>query len=576
MAGVLEIACLLGGEQEAGAATALLARLAYLLDGEGASDGQESAADELDAVIFDLQPALLRCAALSPAAERQVRRVLVAAAERCTAREVFMLGMAALGEQLRCGGSTRLLGVAHVGCRSLAATHSAACPTSTHPASLLPHRSCHDADEPPATYGPASPDFQLFLLGTLQRCLPRIHRRPLHFAAELLNMQLRWAADVLPGLPLGDALAAAIPASDGSGAVGAATGSGEDEQREAAATVPTAATAAGAVARLAGLAADMAAWLGQQRQQIGAVGQAQLTADERQAATALLGMTLLQLAGLALQLPQALQAAEAAVRATGQAQPSGGSSSAAPTAGGRLPAMHAAAEQLLLLPRALLRQVPAAVCGGGTSGDGGGGGCPAAAALQQLAETAIGQLTSKGLDLEDLSYFSSAEAAEGAAAAACAEALEPATPAQQHAVALQQVLPQAARQLLDVGTQHQSVALSLLPLAALCSACGAVAGSAAAGGVAGAAAGDGSSASDRRLAASSPALAALLSALVAIMSHNPVQLVRSCAHDALHALLDALAPAARLEQLRALMQVGCCSCHGCTGNWHGSGCFDFA
>ena len=99
MSNVLEIARLLG-DGPPGDRVELLTRLAALLDDQAAADAQ-SAADELDSVLFDLAPALLRCAALSPAAERQVRRVLAAAAQHCTAREVFTLGMAALGEQLR-------------------------------------------------------------------------------------------------------------------------------------------------------------------------------------------------------------------------------------------------------------------------------------------------------------------------------------------------------------------------------------------------------------------------------------------------------------------------------------------
>lgn len=102
MSSVLEIACLLGDGPDAGTTVALLSQLASLLD-QGSADAQNTAADELDSVLFDLTPAMLRCAAQSPAAEQQVRRVLAAAAQHCTAREVFTLGMAALGEQLRQG-----------------------------------------------------------------------------------------------------------------------------------------------------------------------------------------------------------------------------------------------------------------------------------------------------------------------------------------------------------------------------------------------------------------------------------------------------------------------------------------
>lgn len=344
-------------------------------------------------------------------------------------------------------------------------------------------------------------------------------------------MQLRWAAEVLPGLPLGDpqAAASAVASSDST----AAAASEGDAPGEAPSTL------AGAVTCLARLAAQIAGWL--QQQQGSEAGQ--LTDNEQQTPAALLGMTLLQLARLTLQLPFALQAAEAVVAAAAQARPGSASSiAAAPTAGGRLPIMRAAAEQLLLLPRVLLRQVPASAIGSSGSSSSG-------ERLQQLAAAAYNHLASSGLDPEELAYFSSAEAEEGAAAAACAEAFDPATPPQQQAAALQQALPHAARQLLDLGAQHQSVALSLLPLGALCTACCAVSADA----------GDSSNGScspDLRLADSTPALTALLSSLMAIMSHNPVQVVRSCAHDALQALLDAFQPVARLEQLRALMQVG--------------------
>lgn len=39
------------------------------------------------------------------------------------------------------------------------------------------------------------------------------------------------------------------------------------------------------------------------------------------------------------------------------------------------------------------------------------------------------------------------------------------------------------------------------------------------------------------------------------MSYNPVEAVRSCAHEALQAMLDALPPEARLELLRGLLEV---------------------
>ncbi|KAI7836803.1 hypothetical protein COHA_009348 [Chlorella ohadii] len=518
MSSVLEIACLLGDGPGAGEAVALLSSLAFLLDEQASGDAQ-SAADELDSVLFELTPALLRCTALSPAAEQQVRRILAAAAERCTAREVFTLGMAALGEQL----------------------------------------SAHDSESPPPAHGPASPGFQLFLLCTLCRCLPRIRRRPLHFAAELLHMQLRWAAEVLPALPLGDprAAAAAAAAVAAGPPESSTAGTADPSQGGAAADAPG--TVAGTVASLASLAAHMAAWLQQQQ----GSDASQLSAAEQQAAAALLGMTLLQLAALTLQLPAVLQAAEVAVAAAAQAQPGGTSSiGAAPTAGGRLPAMRAAANELLLLPRLLLQQVPGSAFGQGSSSESSGSSMCSGEGLQQLAAAAHDQLASSGLDPEDLSHFSALEAEEGAAAAVCAEALDPHTPPQQQAAALQPALSLASQQLLDLGAQHKSVALSLLPLGALCTACSAVSRSAGTAGADGpgsssrsSGGGCGSSGIDCRLTAGTPALSALLSTLVAIMAHNPVQLVRSCAHDALQALLDAFAPPARLEQLRALVQM---------------------
>lgn len=414
-----------------------------------------------------------------------------------------------------------------------------------------PHCSAHDSESQPPAHGPASPGFQLFLLRTLWRCLPRIRRRPLHFAAELLHMQLRWAAEVLPALPLGDhravAAAEAVAASPHeSGTAGTADFSQGGSAGDAPGTV------AGTVASLASLAAHIAAWLQQQQS-----SEAKMSVAEQQAAAALLGMTLLQLAGLTLQLPSVLQAAEAAVVAAAQAQPgSAGSIGAAPTVGGRLPAMLAAADELLLLPRLLLQQVPASAFGQSSGGESSGSSPCSGERLQQLAAAAHDQLASSGLDPEELSHFSSLEAEEGAAAAVCAEALDHLAPPQQQAAALQQALPLAARQLLDLGAQHKSVALSLLPLGALCTACSAVARSADAAGVDGSGSSSSSSSSDCRLVASTPALSALLSALVAIMAHNPVQLVRSCSHDALQALLDAFAPPGRLEQLQALMQVG--------------------
>ena len=44
--------------------------------------------------------------------------------------------------------------------------------------------------------------------------------------------------------------------------------------------------------------------------------------------------------------------------------------------------------------------------------------------------------------------------------------------------------------------------------------------------------------------------------LVLLMTQHPVELLRRCAHEALHALLDCLDPADRLAILSTMVQVG--------------------
>lgn len=405
-------------------------------------------------------------------------------------------------------------------------------PGTLHPAHLTfpcPAVLCSevtDASEGSPTHGPASPTFQLCLLGTLQRCLPRVRRRRLHFLADSLHMQLRWAAEMLPRLPLRDAFNKGnAPAEEPL----------EGQQ-------PL--TVAAAVRSLASMAGGIAAW-----------ADGQLAGQERHAALGLQGAVLLQLAGLCLQLPQALQAAAGAVEAAQQQQPGGGGAGgAAPAAGSRLPLMRAAHTTLLELPQVLI----AAAAGQGAQP--GSGTSPASSPehMLELAEGLGEQLAAAGLNAAEFVHFSATEAAEGAAAAACAAACSGSAGAAQQAQRLRELPPAAASLLLDLGAQHQSVPLTLLPLCALCTACsqlGRSAGEQPPAAAAEAAAAPGPAA-DARLAASSPALDRLLSALVAVMSHNPVQLLRSCAHDALHAVLDAFAPRARLEVLRRLVQVG--------------------
>lgn len=43
--------------------------------------------------------------------------------------------------------------------------------------------------------------------------------------------------------------------------------------------------------------------------------------------------------------------------------------------------------------------------------------------------------------------------------------------------------------------------------------------------------------------------------LVTAMSFNPLELIRSCAHEALHSLLDVLEPQARLGLVMVLLEV---------------------
>jgi hypothetical protein len=360
-------------------------------------------------------------------------------------------------------------------------------------------------------YGPSSPAFQLFLLRTMGQCLPRIRRRPLHFCAELLNMQLRWAADVLPGLSSGGAAApraggAAMAAATSASTSAVAMGGGG-----------AALTVAEALASLANQGAALACWL----QQAGD----QLTAQEQEAGGQLVLTTVLQLVSSALQLPQHLEAAAAAL----PAQFRSNSISAPPSAGSRAPMMQAAAAALLQPIQVLLLQLPRDAH---------------LETLWQQAESLPTQLATCGLDAAELPYISASGAAEGVAAAACLAACLPGCHSSQlpsgllAAQPLLGLLSPAACVLLDCGARQRSVALTLLPLCAVCKVSAYLAAS-----------------SDLQLPRSSAQLDTLLRTLVDLMSHNPVQLLRSCAHDAVHAVLDAFHPSARLEQLRAMMQV---------------------
>ena len=375
-----------------------------------------------------------------------------------------------------------------------------------HPCSCT-HAPRDDAEPAtPGSSGTCSPSLQLFLLDTLQACLPRIKRRPLHFLASLLALQLRWSAEVLPSLALGDPT------------FGISTNGRLIREENRAVTVTS------AMASLARWAASTAQGVQQASEQ---QQPQQLSAQEQGIARQLQGTALLQLASIVLQLPQSLAAAAAALPAPVQG---GAPGPAAPAAGSRLPLMQATAERVVCLAQTLLQHLPTTYIDASCSNE---------LEIQLLIVAAAEQAAASGADLADLSYLCAREAAEGAAVAACAAAWAPGAAPQLQASSLQQALPQAATILLNLGAQHQSVALTLLPLGAVCQAARLAASSPAC-----------------QLGASSAALDHLFAALVGIMSHNPVPLVRSCAHDAVQALLDAFQPGARLAQLEALMQVG--------------------
>ena len=410
------------------------------------------------------------------------------------------------------------------------------------PCTLALPCSQHPPAVPTPTHGPASPAFQLFLLATLCRCLPRIRRRPLHFLADALDMQLRWAAEALPSLLLGSGSSAEQPAGI------SCSSSGSSSSSIACNAPPSGAqpTAAHALAVLARLATHTTAWVHS--------AEGQLAEQERAVALRLQGLALLQLASIALQLPENLEAAAAAL------PQAGGSAAPAPTFDSRLPAMRAAAVAVLALPKPLLAAVPAEPAGLA-------GGAPTVEVLEQLLAGLEADLATCGIDAQELPLLSAAGAAEGAAAAACAAACglrggssssssSEAWLAEQHEqerVRFSSLLPPAACTLLDLGAEHRSVALSLLPLCAVCTAGAHLTAAPEAATAEGKRQGD--APAGQLLPASTPPLDALISALVAVMSHNPVQLLRSCAHDALHAVLAALDPHARLAQLRRMMQA---------------------
>lgn len=258
---------------------------------------------------------------------------------------------------------------------------------------------------------------------------------------------------------------------------------------------------------------------------------------------ALLAQALLQLACVALQLP-AQHAAAAATLGTALL--------AGPRFGSKLPALLPVASASVAAPAALLRVLPQLRVS-------------SLAQLQAVAEHSLEENESRqamaGL-AEEMSYLSSPEVSEGAALAVCAAVLATADGSLRSAGRLDGLLLQlawpedqasgssqadsqhlllhlapAVLLLLDLAAQQQSVPLTLVPLVSLW------------------AASQHLRKSKQLLPACPPAVRMLLDSLVTVMSHNPLELVRSCTHEALHAALDCLQPAARLEAVHVLLEV---------------------
>ncbi|GAB4814439.1 hypothetical protein N2152v2_001485 [Parachlorella kessleri] len=139
-------------------------------------------------------------------------------------------------------------------------------------------------------------------------------------------------------------------------------------------------------------------------------------------------------------------------------------------------------------------------------------------------------------------------------------------------------LASAVQLLLDVGARSRSVPLVVLSLHCLAVACNALAsgevltqrpspvasastrlglGPGLAAGSRSGSMGVGSSGSMHGgfLSQIPPEVQQLIVVLVQVMSFNPVEVVRSCAHEALNALLSAFAPAARLQAILSILKM---------------------
>lgn len=256
---------------------------------------------------------------------------------------------------------------------------------------------------------------------------------------------------------------------------------------------------------------------------------AALAPAEREVALSLLTQTALQLAAAAAQLPAVLESGAGPVMAA---------AAAGPAIGPRLPLLAGPAAAAAWPAALLLRR------------------CLPPLGVSTLAALHPQTLPPQGQGCE---YFSRREATQGAALAACLACLgtlpglPPLSPpgdaegvcGRRHLL-LQ--LAGAVPEVVDLAAGVQSAPLTLLPLCALEAARRALlAGPGAAGAGAMALVGAEQEA---------PEVFRLVSLLVVLMTQHPVELLRSCAHEALHAALDCMDPAARLAILSIMVQVG--------------------
>ena len=284
----------------------------------------------------------------------------------------------------------------------------------------------------------------------------------------------------------------------------------------------------------AGSAMAVVAACVQQLSEFAGDGRSGMGEDEQRAALALLAQAVLQLASRTLQMPATLAALNLQLgRAMGEW----------PRFGKKLMGLLPVASAAVAWPSSLLTLLPALRI----------------TSLEQLltiAEEDLGNSergSAAAAAASEVGFLSACEVAEGAAVAACSAALATADaasrPATWHLLApqlggsssqqLMLHLLTAAPLLMDIAAAQQSVPLMLVPLAALWAASRQLAVQ-----------------QRQDLAEAPPGVLALLGSLVTVMCCNPVELVRSCTHEALQAVLYSLAPPARMGALQHLLQVG--------------------